>query len=118
VIESDRIVLRQKIFFVRGKNTVQRGSRDVLNEIATVLHARTNMRMRIEGHTDSRGPGARNIALSAQRAQSVRRYLIKLGIEPDRLVATGFGEGAPIADNETTEGRALNRRVDFIILDQ
>ena len=118
VIESDRIILRQKIFFVRANNTVQRGSRDVLNEIATVLHARTNMRLRIEGHTDSRGAAQRNMELSARRAQAVRRYLIKLGIEPDRLIATGFGEAAPVADNDTTEGRALNRRVDFIILDQ
>jgi outer membrane protein OmpA-like peptidoglycan-associated protein len=118
IIEPDRIVLRQKIFFVRAKSTIQRTSHDVLNEIATVLHARGKMRIRVEGHTDSTGAAKRNKALSAQRADAVRRYLIQHGIEPTRLVSVGFGEEAPVSDNSTREGRALNRRVDFIILDQ
>jgi len=117
VIEDGRIVLRQKIFFNSARNSIKKASHPLLNEIATVLHARTEMRVRIEGHTDSRGSSTRNLNLSTQRATAVRRYLVQLGIEPDRLVAVGFGEDAPVADNETENGRALNRRVDFIILD-
>ncbi|PIU57700.1 MAG: hypothetical protein COS89_03870, partial [Deltaproteobacteria bacterium CG07_land_8_20_14_0_80_38_7] len=70
----------------------------------------------VEGHTDWIGSDAYNEKLSDKRANAVRDYLIKKGIAEERLVAKGFGESRPIADNNTTQGRALNRRTDFIII--
>jgi outer membrane protein OmpA-like peptidoglycan-associated protein len=73
--------------------------------------------MRVEGHTDSIGKDAYNLRLSQQRAESVRRYLINQGkLNPNQVVAVGFGESRPIADNKTEQGRALNRRVEFFFI--
>ena len=69
--------------------------------------------MRVEGHTDSRASDAHNLDLSRRRAASVMRYLTEQGVDATRLDSEGFGESRPIADNETEEGRALNRRVEF-----
>jgi outer membrane protein OmpA-like peptidoglycan-associated protein len=71
--------------------------------------------VRIEGHTDSQGSDKFNLKLSQQRAASVRTYLITKGTDPARMVAEGFGERVPIADNRTSGGRAQNRRVEFVI---
>ena len=71
--------------------------------------------MRIEGHTDGQGNAANNVRLSQQRADAVRDELVRLGVSADSLVAQGFGPNQPVADNDTPEGRALNRRVEFII---
>ena len=71
--------------------------------------------MQIEGHTDSRGSDAYNQKLSQRRAQSVIRYLAaSFGIEEDRLLAVGKGEGEPLADNGTDSGRQKNRRVQIV----
>lgn len=70
--------------------------------------------LNVEGHTDSDGSDEYNQTLSERRAWSVKSYLVeKFGIDPNRLVIVGFGESAPIATNETEEGKALNRRVEF-----
>lgn len=68
----------------------------------------------IEGHTDSRGPADENQALSERRAQAAVAYLVPKGIDPQRLIAIGYGETRPIATNDTAEGRASNRRVQFV----
>ena len=70
----------------------------------------------IGGHTDSDGSEENNLELSQARAESVMAYLIENGIDADRLTATGFGEGDPIASNDTPEGRAENRRIEFTIV--
>ena len=76
-------------------------------------------RVRIEGHTDSRGSDEHNLDLSERRAAAVREYLIgEGGIAPERLESQGFGETVPIADNDDSDGRAVNRRVEFVIVDQ
>ncbi|MEE9415539.1 MAG: DUF937 domain-containing protein [Acidimicrobiales bacterium] len=71
----------------------------------------------IEGHTDSDGEERSNLLLSQQRAEAVLDYLVDHGIEISRLSAQGFGEGVPIADNDTAEGRGENRRIEFRIID-
>ena len=73
-------------------------------------------KIRIVGHTDDFGPAEDNLILSQDRADAVRRYLIKRGIAADRLEAVGRGETQPIASNETPRGRAKNRRVEFILI--
>ena len=65
----------------------------------------------VEGHTDSRGGSEMNRALSQKRAGSVRSALVRLGVEPGRLSAVGYGEQRPVADNDTADGRATNRRI-------
>ncbi|RMF59783.1 MAG: OmpA family protein, partial [Bacteroidetes bacterium] len=70
------------------------------------------------GHTDSTGPDDYNLRLSQARAEAVRAYLIeRFGIAPERLVARGYGESQPIADNVTATGRTLNRRVEFRVIE-
>lgn len=86
-----------------------------LNEAVEMLKANSNVRVRIEGHTDSRGSDDYNMGLSQRRAESVVNFLTSNGIAANRLSAVGRGEGSPVADNETDEGRARNRRVDFVI---
>jgi OOP family OmpA-OmpF porin len=76
----------------------------------------SSIRIRIEGHTDNVGSASFNQVLSEKRAMSVKNYLVERGIEPDRLYVDGFGASKPISDNSTQEGKALNRRVEFIIL--
>ncbi|MCP3988222.1 MAG: OmpA family protein [Actinomycetia bacterium] len=86
----------------------------VLNIGAAVMARDISIFMIVEGHTDSSGPDAYNMALSEARAASVVAYLEAAGISPDRLQAIGAGETDPIAPNDTDEGKALNRRVEFI----
>ena len=72
--------------------------------------------MAIEGHTDDQGDEAANQELSEARAESVRDYLVSQDIAADRMETAGFGETLPIADNDTPEGRADNRRIEFRLL--
>ncbi len=72
-------------------------------------------RLTVEGHTDSTGDLEANQRLSERRAQTVVDYLVAAGISIDRLAAVGYGETRPMADNDTAEGRASNRRVEILI---
>lgn len=87
----------------------------LLDKLAEVATSCPTAEIRIEGHTDSRGSAAFNQDLSQRRAQAVVDYLISKGIDASRLSAVGFGEDAPIADNNTAEGRAINRRIEFTV---
>lgn len=86
----------------------------VLDEVVAILVAQPSWKLAIEGHTDSTGTDARNLALSQQRAASVVAYLTGRGVAPSRLRAAGFGATRPIADNGTELGRARNRRVELV----
>jgi len=119
VVTKEKIEILQKVFFFTNKSTIKRESYPVLDQVAEVLIGNPNIaRIRVEGHTDSRGRDAYNMKLSQGRADSVRAYLIKKGVQPDRLDAMGYGETTPIAENNTSEGRAENRRVEFTILSE
>ena len=85
----------------------------VLNEIAAGLKAQPDLRVEIQGHTDSRGSKQLNERLSQRRAESVKKYLISKGVSADRLEAKGYGPGKPVASNNTAQGRAENRRVEL-----
>ncbi|MBN1424439.1 OmpA family protein [Candidatus Fermentibacteria bacterium] len=90
----------------------------VLDKAGQLLVDIPEMKVRIEGHTDSDGSDAYNLDLSQRRAESVRAYLTKrFSIDPMRIDARGFGESVPIASNATPEGKALNRRVEFVTVD-
>ena len=86
----------------------------VINEVAKMMKEHTDLKFRIEGHTDSDGQEKSNSALSEKRAAAVKEALTDLGIDPSRLQVKGLGESVPVSDNKTPEGKANNRRVEFI----
>ena len=116
---AGRLVITEKIQFATGRADIKRASDSLLEDVANALKAAPEVtKVEVAGHTDSQGDDARNQKLSEDRAAAVVERLVKLGIEADRLTAKGYGETKPIADNETDEGRAINRRVEFTILEQ
>lgn len=104
------------IKFATGSAKILSGSFRVLDQAVKVLDEFPELRLRIEGHTDSTGSADLNKTLSQERAGSVRDYLVGKGIAPERLQAVGFGPDRPIADNATAKGRAENRRTEFTVL--
>ncbi|HHP7238847.1 OmpA family protein, partial [Longibacter sp.] len=90
------------------------GSATVLREVLSLLNEQPDLRLVIEGHTDAVGAEAYNETLSQRRAQSVVRWLTERGIDADRLKAVGYGESRPVSTNESSQGRALNRRVELV----
>ncbi|MFN8361488.1 MAG: OmpA family protein [Candidatus Kapaibacterium sp.] len=102
------------INFEVGRSEVTASGMIVLREIANLLQAAPATRYEIGGYTDSDGDDAANMTLSQARAEEVRRQLVQLGVQQDRLTARGYGKTKPIADNKTAEGRAINRRVEFV----
>ena len=104
------------ITFDRNSSTIKEESYEILNQYGSVLKENlSDAKLIIEGHTDDQGSKDYNSMLSEERAKSMKTYLVeKFNISPDRLLIKGAGEGRPIAGNDTEEGRALNRRVEFI----
>jgi len=103
------------ILFDVNKATIKPESTGVLNEISEVLKQNPTVKVMITGHTDSDGDDKSNQVLSEKRAESVKNILVKnYGINADRLSSNGKGESAPVADNKTKDGKAQNRRVEFI----
>jgi outer membrane protein OmpA-like peptidoglycan-associated protein len=89
-----------------------------LEKLQEFLIINNTVIVEIGGHTDSDGTDEHNQLLSERRANSVREYLIKRGIKPDRLFSHGYGEGSPVADNETSAGKKLNRRTEITVLSE
>ncbi len=107
------------VYFDTAKATIQERSHSILDQVAATLRANEQLnKVRVEGHTDSRGRDARNLQLSRDRAAAVRQYLIDKGIKPERIESEGYGETRPIASNRTRRGREQNRRVEFRILEE
>ena len=103
----------RRIRFDTGSTELTDEARDILDQIAVVLKDYPDAPITIAGYTDSVGLAENNLDLSQRRADSVRRYLVEIGIPSDQLRSYGYGELAPIADNGTPEGRATNRRIEF-----
>jgi len=99
------------VLFETNRYALRPAARESLAKFAGILLAYPDLRLEVDGHTDSVGADAYNQQLSEKRADSVRDYLISQGVNGTRLVAKGYGETQPIADNATAEGRASNRRV-------
>lgn len=89
----------------------------VLEMVFNSLEAYPHVKVEISGHTDDQGSDDFNLTLSLERAKSVRTYLVLRGIDPDRMVARGYGKMKPVASNTSAEGRAKNRRVELSVLD-
>jgi outer membrane protein OmpA-like peptidoglycan-associated protein len=104
------------ITFETDSATLTAQGRAVVANVATILQAHPTVRVRIEGHTDSTGTPARNLALSQARAETVRTTLASLGVDPARMATAGFGATRPLVPDTTPENQAINRRVQFVVL--
>ena len=102
------------ILFDTDSATIQAASAPLLDDIATALRNYPDWQLRIVGHTDSVGDAEYNVKLSQERADTVKAALEQRGIAASRLTAAGLGAGHPVASNDTSEGRALNRRVQLV----
>ena len=101
--------------FESGAALVSPAARAAVAAVAEVLRAHPDQRVYIHGHTDDVGSELQNQRLSELRAEAVRSLLVQEGVEADRLFAVGYGQGRPVADNATGQGRALNRRVEIVL---
>ncbi len=115
--ESGVVVTLGDVLFASGQVRLVDGGLASLEEVVDLLQTEPTKKIRVEGHTDSRGDAEANLKLSDQRANAVMEALISLGVAADRVTALGMGEDFPIASNEDEDGRAQNRRVDVILLD-
>ena len=111
---SDGKFITYGITFDVGKSTIKPESMGEINRIVQLMTENPDLKFSVEGHTDSTGNATSNQTLSEQRSQAIVAKLVELGIAQDRLTAVGKGQNSPIADNNTDEGRAKNRRVEFV----
>ena len=107
-----------KIYFDVGRATIKPESFSILNEIAKILERHPDLQIQINGHTDATGTDELNMKLSTDRAQSVKTFLISRAgeLNENNLTVKGFGKTKPISDDRTDEGRTLNRRVEFQVM--
>ena len=117
-IELNANVILKNIFFDINKFELKTESQVELDKLLQLLNENPLLKIEIGGHTDNVGKPADNLALSNERAKSVVNYLISKNIDPKRLTAKGFGETKPVADNNSEEGRALNRRTEMRVVSQ
>ncbi|HRN72576.1 MAG TPA: OmpA family protein [Ginsengibacter sp.] len=107
-------IIMHGILFDVDKATLKPESMGSINQIYSLLKKDPSLKFEIDGHTDNTGEAAHNLTLSQQRGDAVKTQLVKMGIDASRLTTKGFGDTKPIADNSTPEGRANNRRVEFV----
>jgi outer membrane protein OmpA-like peptidoglycan-associated protein len=104
------------IEFETGKSEIRGISAPVLESAAAVLVQYPTLRVRVTGHTDNVGSRETNVVLSKRRAEAVKAYLMKRGVEADRIETLGEGPDSPITTNNTRQGRQQNRRIEFQII--
>lgn len=108
-------VVLKNIFFDFDKYELKPESRIELDKLVRLLEENPRLKIRINGHTDNAGTAEHNLTLSQNRAEAVVEYLVSKGIAADRLSSKGFGATRPVASNSTEEGRAQNRRTEFVV---
>ena len=118
-LANDGRVAMSGEFFETDSATLSESSADVLHKLAATMYQMADTRLAVVGHTDSTGPFEHNLELSQARAQAIVAALLKepYNIAPTRLVAVGVGPISPVASNKSDEGRALNRRVTFVLIE-
>lgn len=112
---SDGKFITYGITFDVGKSSLKPESMGEINRIVRLMNEKPELKFSVEGHTDATGSVAANQTLSEARSKVIVDMLVSLGIAPDRLASSGKGQTSPINDNSTTEGRAKNRRVEFVL---
>ncbi len=114
--DNNKVFTLHNLHFAYKSYKLTPNSIKLLKPIINYLKFHPSTKVRVEGHTDSIASKKYNLLLSKKRANSVKKALVKMGISPNRIYTVGYGEDRPIATNKTSKGRALNRRVDFIII--
>ncbi|MEL6344943.1 MAG: OmpA family protein, partial [Myxococcota bacterium] len=118
-VSKEKIEILDKVFFDTAKTTIKAESFGLLDDVANILQDNPDIRkLRVEGHTDSRGSATYNRELSQGRAAAVVDYLVSKGISRDRLQSQGFGEDRPLDSRRTRAAYSKNRRVEFVILER
>jgi outer membrane protein OmpA-like peptidoglycan-associated protein len=107
-------IVTHGITFDIDKSDIKPESMGTLNMIVNVMKSNPDLKFEIDGHTDNTGQAAHNLTLSQQRAEAVKAQLVKMGISAGKLTTKGFGDTKPISDNDSPEGKANNRRVEFV----
>ncbi len=114
-LKGNTLVVPAPIVFQTGSDVLSKDSEAPLQHVANYLKDKSYISLlRIEGHSDDQGDAAKNQTLTEKRALAVGRWLVAHGIDCHRLLAVGFGSSKPIAQNSTAEGRAENRRIQFV----
>jgi outer membrane protein OmpA-like peptidoglycan-associated protein len=113
--KANEAVVINDIYYSTNSADIEERSKIILDAFADYLKDHPAMVIEISGHTDSRGDDNANKALSAERAFEVMKYLVDHGVEAKRLTYQGYGESKPVGDNNTEEGRSMNRRTEFVI---
>lgn len=109
------ITLSGSVLFASGKSELLPIAQTKLEEVAKALNEQGYKKIIVEGHTDSRGSDSANLVLSERRAEAVRALLVSRGVDSSKITAVGIGESRPVASNDTTDGRANNRRVELVV---
>jgi Outer membrane protein and related peptidoglycan-associated (lipo)proteins len=113
---EEPLMVRARIHFDFDKANIKKEYIPLLKEVAKILKENPNINLRIEGYTDDIGPKAYNQRLALRRAMAVKNFLVKEGINPERIQVVGFGKERYIAENTTPIGRLTNRRAEFIVI--
>jgi len=109
---AQTIIVLPVVWFGVDSATLTTEARAALDRLAETLRSRPDLRIELQGHTDSTGGEQRNLALSIRRAEAARDHLLRVGVPAAQVSTRGFGETRPVAENDTAEGRARNRRVE------
>jgi outer membrane protein OmpA-like peptidoglycan-associated protein len=109
------IVNMSDVLFDTAQSTLRPGAREKLARVAGIILAHPDLKLQVEGHTDSVGDDAYNQRLSEQRAAAVSSFLTKQGVASDAISSKGFGETTPVASNDNAAGRQQNRRVELVV---
>lgn len=115
-IKKGRVIVLHNLFFATNKTRILPESEEALNDLYLFMNENPQVRIRIIGHTDNVGSDEANQKLSEGRANAVKDDIVGRGIDTQRIETIGKGESEPVASNDTEEGRAQNRRVEFVIL--
>jgi outer membrane protein OmpA-like peptidoglycan-associated protein len=114
ILDITSAIVLEGVTFASGSAELSPESEFILKRALVTLNVYSDMTVEIRGHTDNVGKASSNLRLSERRANSVRNWLINKAVDPNRIIAKGYGEQNPIADNNSSEGRRLNRRIEFV----
>ena len=115
-IQKDQAYAIDDVLFATGKAELNAQSKEILDELIVTMKENPTLIIEMGSHTDDVGGDAMNLTLSQKRAESCVNYMVEGGIRADRLIARGYGEAVPVADNSSEEGRSKNRRTEFKVI--